>query len=297
MVATHRASLTRRAVLHAMRQQHNLSRIVTHATRALGWRVMCAVLTLAFAAIHMRPAPTHATDAGVDGDHIFAGVSYESYGSYERCSWVRPVTIHEQGVSPAVITREWQGLTWSLYICEVDGDSNFVWLPDVSTEHIAESSRSVVRELIPMLTENFSPLPHRGVVKTPTWFWVNPLLWKPVSVTARVPTPRGILTVTTTATPETLEFSPGDGIGDTVECEGPGLPWSSFLPSFVETECQYEYPVPSSVRSDGVYRARLDVVWEITWKTNIGASGTLPDVRIGATHSLRIRELQAVVRQ
>ena len=122
MVATHRASLTRRAVLHAMRQQHNLSRIVTHATRALGWRVVCVVLSLAFAAIHMRPAPTHATDAGVDGDHIFAGVSYESYGSYERCSWVRPVTIHEQGVSPAVITREWQGLTWSLYICEVDGD-------------------------------------------------------------------------------------------------------------------------------------------------------------------------------
>jgi hypothetical protein len=69
------------------------------------------------------------------------------------------------------------------------------------------------------------------------------------------------------------------------------------MPTFIETECQYEYPVPSSVRRDGVYQARLDVVWGITWDTNIGASGTLPEVRIGATHAMRIRELQAVVRR
>ena len=240
---------------------------------------------------------TSATEAGVDGDHIYAGVSYNSSGSFDRCNWVRPVTIQQEGVSPSVVTREWQGLTWSLYECEQDGDTSFVWLPHVTTEQVAESTRSVVRELIPMLTENFSPARHRGVVKIPTWFWVNPLLWKPVSVTARVPTPRGILTVTTTATPDSLEFSPGDGIGDTVECDGPGLPWTSLLPDFIESECQYEYPIPSSVRTDDRFHARLDTVWQITWETNLGASGRLPDVRIGATHQLRIRELQAVVRK
>lgn len=238
-----------------------------------------------------------ATEAGVDGDHIFAGVSYSSSGSFERCEWVRPITIHQQGVSPSVITREWQGLSWSLYTCQRDGTSQFVWLPDISTETVAESTRSVVRELIPMLTENFSPTPQRGVVKTPTWFWVNALFWRPVSITASVPTPRGVLTVTTTATPETLEFSPGDGIGETVECDGPGLPWTSLLSGVAQSECQYEYPIPSSSRSDGVFRARLDAVWKITWSSNVGASGQLPDVRIGATHSLRIRELQAVVRR
>ena len=237
------------------------------------------------------------SDAGVDGDHIFAGVSYASYELYERCEWVRPITIHQQGVSPSVITREWQGLTWSLYTCQRDDTSQFTWLPNISTEAIAESTHSVVRELIPMLTENFSPTPQRGVVKTPTWFWVNALLWKPVSVTARVPTPRGILAVTTTATPETLEFSPGDGIGDTVECDGPGLPWTAPLSAVAKSDCQYEYVVPSSVRSDGVFRARLDTVWKITWSTNFGASGQLPDVRLGGTHSMRIRELQAVVRR
>lgn len=261
------------------------------------WTIVFVCVALLAGSVPTRAVSEHPSDAGVDGDHIFAGVSYTSYESYERCEWVRPITIHQEGVSPSVITREWQGLTWSLYTCQRDETSQFAWLPDISTEEVAESTRSVVRELIPMLTENFSPTPQRGVVKTPTWFWVNALLWRPVSVTARVPTPRGVLAVTTTATPETLEFSPGDGIGDTVECDGPGLPWTSFLSLVAQSECQYEYMVPSSTRSDGVFRARLDVVWKITYRTNFGVSGQLPDVRLGGSHSMRIRELQAVVRR
>lgn len=260
----------------------------------LGTSIALVFTTLSVLGTASRVA---ATEAGVDGDHIYAGVSYDSSSSFDRCHWVRPMTIQQEGVSPSVVTREWQGLTWSLYECEQDAATSFVWLPHVTTEQVAESTRSVVRELIPMLTENFSPARHRGVVKIPTWFWVNPLLWKPISVTARVPTPRGILTVTTTATPDSLEFSPGDGIGDTIECDGPGLPWTSLLPDFIESECQYEYPIPSSVRNDDRFHARLDTVWQITWETNLGASGRLPDVRIGATHQLRIRELQAVVRK
>ncbi|MFZ9953039.1 MAG: hypothetical protein ACO3GH_00485, partial [Ilumatobacteraceae bacterium] len=53
-----------------------------------------------------RAVGEHPSDAGVDGDHIFAGVSYASYELYERCEWVRPITIHQQGVSPSVMTRE-----------------------------------------------------------------------------------------------------------------------------------------------------------------------------------------------
>lgn len=238
-----------------------------------------------------------ATDAGVDGDHIFAGVSYESHDTFERCEWVLPQTTYRLGVRAGLTTREWSGKTWTLYDCERDGESWLVWLPDVTTEEVAESARDVVRGLVPMLLQGFSPPADRGLVKTPTWFWVSPLAWNPVSVTASVPTPRGILTVTTTATPETLEFSPGDDIGDTVSCDGPGLPWSPILPSFVDSECQYEYPLPSTVRDDGVFRARLDVVWRVTWRTNVGTAGRLPDLRTGSFHSLHIRELQAVVRK
>jgi hypothetical protein len=261
------------------------------------WYVaMVAVLVMTISAV-TAPSVVLAGDAGVDGDHIYAGVSYDSYQHYEQCEWVSPSMIHHEGVSPTVLTREWNGIFWQLFECQRDGESSMVWLPEISSESVAESNRSVVRELLPTLEPGFSPSVDRGLVKTPTWFWVSPVLWRPVSVTARIPTPRGIVSVTTTATPEALEFHPGDDRGGVVECDGPGLPWTPMLPRFIGTECQYEYPVPSSVRNDGVFRAYLDVVWSVSWSTNIGAGGRLPDLRLGSSYALRVRELQAVVQR
>jgi len=286
VVATNRATLTGGEVLHAM----TFPRLFV---------ILTLIPSLIITATN-RTSIAHATDAGVDGDHIYAGVSYDSldtFAEFESCEWMLPVSTYLLGARAGLTTREWNGISWLLYECERDGQTTLIWLPDVSVESVAESSRSVVNELVPTLEEGFSPSPRKGLVKTPTWFWVNPLMWRPVSVTARVPTPRGIISVTTTATPESLEFHPGDGRGDTVECDGPGLPWSPILPAFIQSECQYEYPIPSTIRQDGVFRARLDVVWTITWRTNVGTSGRLPDLRLGSTHSLRIRELQAVLRK
>ena len=100
--------------------------------------------------------------------------------------------------------------------------------------------------------------------------------------------------MTTTATPSSLEFHPGDGTGDGAECDGPGLSWSPLLASFVESDCAYEYPIPSAQQQGGVFRARLDVVWSVTWRTNVGGSGRLPNLALGATYGIRVRELQAV---
>lgn len=256
-----------------------------------------AVLIMVSAGLLVTTRTARAAEAGIDGDHIYAGISYDSSDSLQRCRWMLPENLYGLGVSPGLSVRQWQGLTWYLYVCERDGETVSVWLPDVSSETVAESARDLVRELVPTLDHGFSPPPSRGLVKTPTWFWVHPVLWRPVSVTARVPTPRGLLTVTTTATPSALEFHPGDGRGDLVECDGPGLPWSSLLPAFVQSDCAYEYPIPSTGRNGGVFRARLDVVWGVTWSTNVGTSGRLPDLRTGTTHSLRIRELQALVQK
>ncbi|MGA1505604.1 MAG: hypothetical protein ACO37V_03415 [Ilumatobacteraceae bacterium] len=242
-----------------------------------------------------RAPITHASDAGVDGDHIFAGVSYDSRHSLSTCDWSLPLPTYGLGARTGATTRDWNGTQWVLHQCTREDDSILVWVPEVSTETIAESSRDVVREQVPLLDQQFSPPPLRGVVKTPTWFWVHPALWIPVSVTAQVPTPRGILTMTTTATPKALEFHPGDGSDSVVECDGPGVPWTPLLSSFITTDCMYEYPVPSSVRDGGTFRARIDVVWSVTWRTNFGGSGRLPDLRLGTSHQLRVRELQAVV--
>lgn len=254
---------------------------------------LAVAILLTIFSLHATPA--NAAEAGIDGEHIYAGISYEGDTSLDRCEWVLPESMHQLGVRAGLTIRYWNGISWTLYNCERNGESRLVWLPDISVETAAESTRDVVRDRVPQLLHHFSPAPHRGIVKTPTWFWVHPALWRPISVTARVPTPRGIVTMTTTATPSSLEFHPGDGTGDVADCDGPGLSWSPLLPSFVDSDCTYEYAIPSAHQQGGVFRARLDVVWSITWRTNVGVSGRLPDLRLGAPYGIRVRELQAVI--
>lgn len=258
--------------------------------------IATAVIVAGVVAVGVPAARAADTDAGVDGEHIYAGISFDSYHALDRCRWLVPSTSYWLGARPGLTVRVWKGLVWYLYECEADGETTLVWVPDVDTETVAESARDVVRELVPTLDHGFSPPPDRGLVKTTTWFWVNPAVWRPVSVTARVPTPRGPLSVTTAATPSALEFDPGDGNGS-VRCDGPGLAWSRLLPASVGSGCTYEYPQPSTGRVGGVFKARLEVVWRITWTTNAGASGRLPDLRTGTTHALRVRELHAVVQK
>lgn len=286
MVTTRRASLADREVLHAM--------------TADGWRATLAAVVCLSTSIVAPTSSARATEAGVDGEHIYAGISYDASDTvrtFDTCEWMLPASTYLLGARPGLTIREWNGLTWFLYACERGGQTTLIWLPDVTVDSVAQSGRNLVRELVPTLEDGFSPSPQRGLVKTPTWFWVHPLLWRPVSVTAHLPTPRGIISITTTATPRSLEFHPGDGHGDTVECDGPGLPWSPLLPPLLQSDCRYEYPVPSTERPNGVFRARLDVVWAITWRTNVGTSGRLPDLRLGTSHLLRIRELQATARE
>lgn len=254
-------------------------------TRTIIW-LSAAIITITCSA--------SVATAADDDHHIYAGVFYDANSSMSRCEWSLPIPSSGATGLTGATTREWNGNTWTLYVCTIADTQRFVWVPDIRTETIAESSRDFVRGLVPTLLNNFSPPPQRGVVKTPTWFWVQPLLWRPVSVTAYLPTPRGVLTMTTTATPESLEFHPGDGSGEVAECDGPGLPWSPILPSFIRSDCVYDYPIPSSRREGGTFRARLDVVWSVTWRTNLGASGQLPDLRLGSSHNIRVRELQAV---
>lgn len=235
------------------------------------------------------------TDAGIDDDHIFAGVSYHSDDSLARCEWSLPLPSYGLGARVGATTREWNGITWVLHQCTRDGVGLLVWLPDVTEDVVADTTRDAVRERVPALSGLFSPPPSNGVVKTPLWFWVPAALWRPISVTASVPTPRGVISMTTTATPVTLEFDPGDGTRRSVSCDGPGSPWSPLLGPTAESSCSYDFPRPSTRALNGVFRTRLSVVWEVTWRSNLGAFGRLPDLRLTSSTAMRVRELQTVV--
>ena len=130
-----------------------------------------------------------------------------------------------------------------------------------------------------------------------TWFWVEPTVWQPKTVTAWVPTPEGPVSVTTTATPTKLVFHPGDGFrgnGDKT-CTGPGPKWFSMFGDLSPSACMYSYRHSSAINSSGLFSASLSIIWRVAWRSNSGASGTLPNVITSSSHQMNIREFQALV--
>jgi hypothetical protein len=144
---------------------------------------------------------------------------------------------------------------------------------------------------------NFAPPARRGFVDVGTWIWVNPFLWIPVSVTASIVTPAGIISVTTKATPKKLIFNPGDGdLGSgPLTCNNSGLIWMSQFGDRMPSSCMYTYRHSSATQASGIFEAEVAVQWHVTWSTNLGASGTIGDLTLHTSHQMNIREVQALV--
>jgi hypothetical protein len=126
-----------------------------------------------------------------------------------------------------------------------------------------------------------------------TWFWTDPAGWQPLSASASL---RGV-SVTVTATPSALEFTPGDGSA-AVSCSGPGVAWNaqSFGPwAASPVGCDYVYPHSSAGFPDQEVTATYGIVWHITWTSNTGAHGALPDLTTAARSSFVVAQVQAVV--
>ena len=176
-------------------------------------------------------------------------------------------------------------------------NTTYHWIAEVSSETIARNAASVAYDLIPAPFGEFAPPARQGLIKIGTWFWVSASIWQPKSVTAWVPTPAGPVTATTTATPYKLVFDPGDGSfgGGKKSCVGPGLRWNPLIGDHAPSPCMYTYRHSSAVDRTGLFSATLSIVWKITWRSNTGAVGNLPDVTTSSLHQMRIREFQALV--
>jgi hypothetical protein len=146
-----------------------------------------------------------------------------------------------------------------------------------------------------MLLTKTAPPADKMVVNVGTWFWVPRTAWKPISVTAYIPTSAGPISVTTTATPKNLTYSPGDG-NDTVTCAGPGRPWTTALGDTADSPCMYTYSTSSRTRSRTTFRAQMSIKWAVTWRSSLGIGGSLPSIRTGMGLDAYVRELQALSR-
>jgi hypothetical protein len=127
------------------------------------------------------------------------------------------------------------------------------------------------------------------LVHLPVWLWVNPAVWVPVSKTASVPGER----VTATATPVSVAWWMGDGV--TVTCHGPGVAYTTADdPAAASPDCGYTYTSSSAGQPGGAYHVTATITWDIRWRADGGAAGTLPPLFSAAAVGFRVVESQAV---
>ena len=234
---------------------------------------------------------------------IIAGVivqQNDAPGGSDACQW-SPSLARDSGQGQGAgdeVTKQVGSVSFRLYDRACEGKATtYYWIPEISTEQIARSAASVVYDLIPAPFGEFAPPARQGLINIGTWFWVEPTVWQPKSVTAWVPTPEGPVSVITTATPTKLVFHPGDGFQGTgdKDCVGPGLRWTEIIGDHLPSPCMYTYRHSSAVNSSGLFSASLSIIWRVAWRSSTGASGTLPNVSTGSSHQMNIREFQALV--
>jgi hypothetical protein len=71
--------------------------------------------------------------------------------------------------------------------------------------------------------------------------------------------------------------------------------WLSQFGDYLPSTCMYKYTRSSSMHPSGLFPATFSVQWHITWKSNIGAHGTIGDLTLDSSHQMLIREVQALV--
>ena len=149
---------------------------------------------------------------------------------------------------------------WYQLVCELNGRDG----TDDHDRLAARSDRSTQRrwreqalDRTPIPAPEIRLNPPAGqdqVVNVPTWMWIDPPAWAPVSATASA----GAVTVTATATPTSVSWDMGNG--DVVVCAGPGTP---VRPSASEpTTSRATAPTPTGAARPanrrGVHHARDD---------------------------------------
>ena len=245
------------------------------------------------------------TDGGTTGSSgIWAGVSYywgEWVGTRSDCSWSAYLGSSDLAGLPGgqPPPRVVNGISYRLFVRICPAGNRLVWVPQAPPRLIGHWGASLLTRWLPTPPLHLAPPADRVVVHVGTWFWTDLSVWRPVSVTAWVPTPAGPLWVTTTAVPIRLELDPGDGVwgSGTVACAGPGVPW---LPVFGDGAgspfgCDYTYRHSSVVSANrSTFAAHLSVVWNVTWRASTGAAGSAGQLRTSRVAPVTVHEIEGV---
>lgn len=283
-----------------------------HAGRNARRVAVCTALAAVTMFGLLPGSPTRAAEGGgsANDDSIEAEVrdgTPPAESTAGVCTWqlatgVDPVTglLTEQ-----TITRVRDGQRETLFqrTCTGRGHEHwYQWIRDSTTARLRTRAEATATERLVRLLFRTAPPQDRVVVNVGTWFWVPRAVWKPVSATAYVATPAGIVSVTVTATPSRLRFDPGNG-DDAVWCSGPGEAWTPRHGDTAVSDCMYTYRRASTSllsrrfgSTDGRFRARTAVEWKVRVTSNFGLAFPLPSVRTGLATPVTVHELQALLR-
>ena len=266
----------------------------------LAWLSISAIVLTIFIGISRQPPVVLAEANGTGsliGDNIEAQVTFNTPATHNQCSWhvVTSITPTPGPSSGPITVRSRDGVDDVLYVRRCPAGQSLHWIPQTTSSRVAQQSENKVSRLVNMLLTKTAPPSNKMVVNVGTWFWVPRAVWKPISVTAYIPTSVGPISVTTTARPTSLIYSPGDG-NDPVTCRGPGTPWTQSRGDDDTSNCMYTYASASHTRAAGTYAANTAIKWTVTWRSNLGIGGLLPSIRTGLTTPVRVLEMQALSR-
>lgn len=267
------------------------------------------LLASVLSSVSLTNTPSHASavsaDSGsgtasgsVSGDAIEAEVQFTAPIGTDTssCKW-RPVLATSQGSrsgkEPVNVVGA-DGVSRSLYwkYCE-NGATGYYWIRDDVSARTEVAAHDKVSKLLKMLVTMTAPPMTKQVVNVGTWFWVPRQLWVPLIATAYIVLPYAIITVTTTATPMYLSYTPGDG-HKKVKCNGPGTPWNPMYGDTAKSPCMYTYKSASHTKKSHTYDSQMAVTWKVTWKSNLAAGGTIGYKTISIHNTARVFEMQAL---
>lgn len=232
-------------------------------------------------------------------DTIIAGVQFGSPPSSKGkkdssgCIWV-PAGEASTFDTAMVDERVVNGVTQHLFLRSCPTSIVGIWVSQVSASTLSRAGSSLVKERLPKPRLGSAPTVTEGVVKVGMWLWADATQYKPISVSAWVPTATGIVWAQTTARPLGLVFEPGEPGGAPVRCSGPGAVWKPRFGDEAVSACMYTY-LHSSEIAGGRFGASWSIVWSISWRSNVAAGQNLGEYLTTTNLDVAVREIQAVI--
>jgi hypothetical protein len=257
--------------------------------------------------------PAGALNGPEDGDVEVGGASVgDTVGAYVQfgrpparlgakdssgCSWQLVDAIPDIELTFSNLSMIKDGITYLLFVKTCGTTITGHWIPQTARPSRALGIAAAARltRMLPKPTVGLQPPANLQTINIPTWYWTTPQTWRPISVTAWVPTGTGIAWATTTATPVRLRYHPGNGQPAT-QCAQRGTPQREANRHLTggPGSCTFTY-TRGATPGDTTVQASLAIDWAISWTSNVSAGGQLNAQTTTTAIAVDIDEIQALV--